>query len=97
MTIKEIQDSIVDEFSLYEDWMDKYAYLIDLGKDCPVIEDQYKTDQYLIKGCQSRVWLHCEGRDGRLYFSADSDAVITKGIIYLLIRTGEGLSRRAVA
>ena len=90
MTIKEIQESIVDEFSLYEDWMDKYAYLIELGKDCPVIEEQYKTDKYLIQGCQSRVWLHCENRDGRLYFSADSDAVITKGIIYLLIRVFNG-------
>ena len=90
MTIKEIQESIVDEFSLYEDWMDKYAYLIELGKDCPVIEEQYKTDKYLIQGCQSRVWLHCENRDGRLYFSADSDAVITKGIITLLIRVLDG-------
>ena len=90
MTIQEIQESIVDEFSLYEDWMDKYAYLIELGKDCPVIEEQYKTDKYLIQGCQSRVWLHCENRDGRLYFSADSDAVITKGIIYLLIRVYNG-------
>ena len=70
--------------------MDKYAYLIELGKDCPVIEEQYKTDKYLIQGCQSRVWLHCENRDGRLYFSADSDAVITKGIIYLLIRVYNG-------
>ena len=90
MTIKELQEGIVDEFSMYEDWMDKYAYLIELGKECPVIEERYKTDQYLIKGCQSRVWLHCEGRDGRLYFSADSDAVITKGIICLLIKVYNG-------
>ena len=90
MTIKEIQDTIIEEFALYEDWMDKYAYLIDLGKECPLIDEKYKTDNYLIQGCQSRVWLHCEGRDGRLWFSADSDAVITKGIIYLLIRTYSG-------
>ncbi len=90
MTIKEIQDSIIDEFSLYEDWMDKYAYIIDLGKECPLIDEKYKNDKYLIEGCQSRVWLHCEMRDGRLWFSADSDAVITKGIIYLLIRVFNG-------
>jgi len=96
MTIKEIQESIVEEFSLYEDWMDKYAYLIDLGKDCPAIEEQYKTDTYLIKGCQSRVWLHCENRDGRLWFSADSDAVITKGIIYLLIRVYNGQTAQEI-
>ena len=80
MTIQEIEDTIIDEFSCYDEWLDKYAYLIDLGK----------TDSNLIKGCQSRVWLSCEHRDGRLWFKADSDAVITKGIISLLIRALDG-------
>jgi cysteine desulfuration protein SufE len=86
MTIQEQQQAIVDEFSMFDDWMDKYAYLIELGKDLPEIEEKYKTKQYLISGCQSRVWLHAQMRDGRLVLSADSDAVITKGIVSLLIR-----------
>ena len=90
MTIQEIEDTIIDEFSCYDEWLDKYAYLIDLGKECPVIDEKDKTDSNLIKGCQSRVWLSCEHRDGRLWFKADSDAVITKGIIALLIRTFNG-------
>ena len=90
MTIPEIQDSIISEFALYDDWLDKYAYIIELGKDCPLIDEKDKTESNLIKGCQSRVWLSCEHRDGRLWFKADSDAVITKGIISLLIRTLDG-------
>ena len=90
MTIQEIEQQIVDEFANFEDWLDKYAYIIDLGKDCPAIEEKDKTEQNLIKGCQSRVWLSCEERDGRLYFRADSDAVITRGIITLLIRALDG-------
>ncbi len=90
MTIPEIQDSIISEFALYDDWLDKYAYIIELGKDCPLIDEKDKTENNLIKGCQSRVWLSCEHRDGRLWFKADSDAVITKGIISLLIRTLDG-------
>ena len=90
MTLKEKQDGIVDGFSLYDDWLDKYAYIIELGKDCPLIDEKDKTENNLIKGCQSRVWLSCEHRDGRLWFKADSDAVITKGIISLLIRTLDG-------
>ena len=90
MTIQEIEDTIIDEFSCYDEWLDKYAYLIDLGKECPVIDEKDKTDSNLIKGCQSRVWLSCEYRDGRLWFKADSDAVITKGIISLLIRALDG-------
>ena len=90
MTIQEIENTIVEEFSCYEEWLDKYAYLIDLGKECPVIDEKDKTDSNLIKGCQSRVWLSCEYRDGRLYFRADSDAVITRGIISLLIRALDG-------
>ena len=90
MTIPEIQDSIISEFALYDDWLDKYAYIIELGKECPLIDEKDKTESNLIKGCQSRVWLSCEHRDGRLWFKADSDAVITKGIISLLIRTLDG-------
>ncbi len=90
MTIKEIEETIIDEFSLYDEWLDKYAYLIALGKECPLIDEKDKNDSNLIKGCQSRVWLSCEHRDGRLWFRADSDAVITKGIISLLIRALDG-------
>ena len=90
MTIKEIQDSIVEEFSMFDDWMDRYAMLIEMGKDCPMIDAQYRNDNYLINGCQSRVWLHAKMDDGKVYFSADSDAVITKGIINLLIKVLSG-------
>ncbi len=90
MTIKEIQDSIVEEFSMFDDWMDRYAMLIEMGKDCPIIDAQYRNDNYLINGCQSRVWLHARLDDGKVYFSADSDAVITKGIINLLIKVFSG-------
>ena len=90
MTIKEIQDSIVEEFSMFDDWMDRYAMLIEMGKECPIIDPQYRNDHYLINGCQSRVWLHAEKRDGKIYFTADSDAVITKGIINLLIKVFSG-------
>lgn len=90
MTIQEIEQQIIDEFANFDEWLDKYSYLIELGKDCPVINEKDKTESNLIKGCQSRVWLSCQQRDGRLYFAADSDAVITKGIISLLIRTFDG-------
>jgi cysteine desulfuration protein SufE len=90
MTIKEIQKQIIEDFSMLDDWMDRYAMLIEMGKECPIIDDQYRNDQYLINGCQSRVWLHAELKDGKLYFTADSDAVITKGIIYLLIKVFSG-------
>ena len=90
MTIKEIQDSIVDDFSMFDDWMDRYAMLIEMGKECPIIDAQYRNDNYLINGCQSRVWLHAELKDGKVYFTADSDAVITKGIINLLIKVFSG-------
>ena len=90
MTIKEIQDSIVEEFSMFDDWMDRYSMLIEMGKDCPIIDAQYRNDNYLINGCQSRVWLHAEMKDDKVYFSADSDAVITKGIINLLIKVLSG-------
>jgi len=90
MTIQEIEQSIINEFACYDEWLDKYAYIIELGKECPVIDEKDKTDNNLIKGCQSRVWLSCEYRDGCLWFRADSDAVITKGIISLLIRALNG-------
>jgi cysteine desulfuration protein SufE len=87
MTIKETTDQIIEEFEMFDDWMDKYNYLIDLGKSLPLIDDKYKTDSNLITGCQSRVWLHSELIDGKVVFTADSDAVITKGIVNLLVRT----------
>ncbi|MDP3453776.1 MAG: SufE family protein [Bacteroidales bacterium] len=90
MTIKEIEQQIIDEFSIFTDWMDKYEYLIELGKSVPVIEESGKQDSNLIKGCQSRVWLNATFNDGILYFTADSDAIITKGIISLLIRVYSG-------
>ena len=90
MTIQEIGNQIIDEFSEFDDWMDRYAYIIELGRECPVIDEKDKTESNLIKGCQSRVWLSCEQRDGRLFFKADSDAVITKGIVSLLIRAFDG-------
>jgi len=90
MTIKEKQEKVVGEFSMFEDWMDKYAYLIELGKELPVIDEKFKTQQYLISGCQSRVWLHAGLQDGKIVFTADSDAVITKGIVSLLVRVLSG-------
>jgi cysteine desulfuration protein SufE len=86
MTIQEKEQDIIDEFSIYDDWMDKYEYIIELGKDLPIIADELKTEERLIKGCQSRVWLHADIDNGKMKFSADSDAIITKGIIALLIR-----------
>jgi len=86
MDIYEVEQNIITEFDSFEDWMDKYNYIIELGKDLPLIDEQYKTDQYLISGCQSQVWLHAEFKDGKVVYTADSDAIITKGIIHLLIR-----------
>lgn len=85
MTINEIQDSVIDEFSAFDDWMDKYALLIDLGNSLPVLEEKYKTESNLIEGCQSRVWLQADYVDGKIFFKGDSDAVIVKGIVSLLI------------
>ena len=87
MKIKDIQDEIVEEFGIFETWMDKYEYLIELGKSVPVIDEINKTDDNIIKGCQSKVWLHAEQDEGVIRFYADSDAIITKGIVSLLIRT----------
>jgi cysteine desulfuration protein SufE len=87
MQIKEIQEEIVDEFSMFDDWMQRYEYMIELGKSLPLIDEKYKTDDNTIKGCQSKVWVHAEMNDEKLIFTADSDAIITKGIIAILIRT----------
>ena len=86
MTIKEIQNEIIDEFSMFDDWMQRYEYIIELGKSLPIINEEYKTDENLIKGCQSKVWLHGEQKDDTIVFTADSDAILTKGIIAILIR-----------
>ena len=90
MTIAETEQQIIDEFANFDEWLDRYAYLIDLGRECPVIDERDKTEQNLIRGCQSRVWLSCTFSDGVLHFRADSDAVITRGIITLLIRALDG-------
>ena len=86
MTIKELQDEIIDEFAMFEDWMERYEYIIEMGKSLPLIENQYKTNDNLIKGCQSKVWLHANYTNNKLIFTADSDAILTKGIIALLLR-----------
>ena len=86
MTINEIQDEIIEEFSGFDDWMDKYQLLIDLGGEQPPLEEKYKTEQNLIDGCQSRVWLQADYADGKIHFTAESDALIVKGIVALLIR-----------
>lgn len=86
MTLNEEQDAIIEEFEAFEDWMDRYNYLIELSRDLPQIDSIYKTNDYLINGCQSRVWLNADLKDNFVVFSADSDAIITKGIIALLIR-----------
>jgi len=86
MTIKEIQEEIIDEFSMFDDWMQRYEYIIDLGKNLPLIQEEYKTDDNIIKGCQSKVWLKGEQKDDTIVFTADSDAILTKGIIAILIR-----------
>ncbi len=87
MTIQEIQAEIVDEFSMFDDWEERYQYMIDLGKDLPLIEAAYKTDEFIIKGCQSKVWVHAGLVEDKVVFTADSEAIITKGIIAILIRT----------
>ena len=89
-TINETQDEIVNEFSEFEDWMDKYALLIDLGNSQESLDEQYKTPENLIEGCQSRVWLHADYHDGKVYFHAESDAIIVKGIVSLLIQVLSG-------
>ena len=86
MTIKEIQEEIIDEFNLLDDWMERYEYLIELGKSLPIIDQQYKLDENIIKGCQSKVWLYSEMNNTKINFTADSDAILTKGLVALLLR-----------
>lgn len=86
MTIKEIQEEIIDEFEMFEDWMERYEHLIELGKSLPIIDEQYKVDENTIKGCQSKVWLHSDFQNGKIHYSADSDAILTKGLVALLLR-----------
>jgi len=90
MTIEETEKEITEEFEMFDDWMQKYEYLIDLGKSLPVISEEYKTDDKIIKGCQSRVWLHSELKDGKIVYTADSDAIITKGMVALMVRVLSG-------
>ncbi|MGB0836909.1 MAG: SufE family protein [Flavobacteriaceae bacterium] len=86
MTIKEIQEEIIDEFAMFDDWMERYEYLIDLGKSLPLIDSQYKVKENLISGCQSKVWIHSDLEANGIHFTADSDAILTKGIVALLLR-----------
>lgn len=94
--IADIQNEIISEFNFFPDWTEKYEYLIELGKKLPLIKDQYKDEEHLIKGCQSRVWLHAENKDGLVLYTADSDAIITKGIIALLLRVLSGQTPQAI-
>lgn len=96
MTIAEIQDEIIDEFAFFDDWMQRYEHMIALGKSLPLIAPQYKTDEFIIKGCQSKVWLHAELLNGQVMLTADSDAIITKGIVALLTRVFSGQSPEAI-
>ena len=96
-SINEIQDDIIEDFSMYEDWNDKYEYLIEFGKSLPMIDEKYKTEENRIHGCQSRVWLHGQVIDGKLYFYADSDAIITKGIVGLLVKVLSGHTPKEIA
>ena len=97
MTLEEKKQSIVEDFSLYEEWLDKYEYLIELGKSLAPFPEEKKTEERLIKGCQSRVWLDSELKDGKLYFMADSDAIITRGIISLLVSVYSGRTPGEIA
>jgi cysteine desulfuration protein SufE len=90
MSIEEREKELVEEFALFDDWMGKYEYIIDLGKDVPMIDDKYKDENHLIKGCQSKVWLHSEMKDGHIYYTADSDAMITKGLVAMVVSVLSG-------
>lgn len=96
-SLQEAENEVVDTFSMYDEWLDKYEYLIDLGKNLEAYTEEYKTEDKLIKGCQSRVWLDYKVQDGRIYFKADSDAIITKGIISLLISVYSGRTPEEIA
>ena len=97
MSLEEKKQQVIEDFSIYDEWLDKYEYLIELGKNLEPFPEEKKTEEYIIKGCQSRVWLDSEERDGRLYFTADSDAIITKGIISLLIGVYSGCTKEEIA
>ena len=97
MTINEIQDELIEDFAFYQDWMEKYEYIIQLGKELPLIDEANKQGQYIIKGCQSKVWLFPEVKDGKLYFTADSDAVITKGLVSLMVKVLSGHRPKEIA
>lgn len=96
MTINEQQDEIIEEFEQFPDWMEKYEYIIQLGKELPLIAEEYKIDANLIRGCQSRVWLHPEYKEGKILFTADSDALITKGLISMVVRVLSGHSPKEI-
>ena len=96
MSIQDIQDEIIDEFSMFDDWEERYQYMIDLGKDLPLIDTHYKIDENLIRGCQSKVWVHAQMEDEKVVFTADSDAIITKGIIAILIRVFSNQHPKAI-
>jgi cysteine desulfuration protein SufE len=96
-TIQEMQEEIIEDFAMFDDWMQKYEYLIALGKELSPIKEQYKTEENLIKGCQSRVWLHAEHTEGKIIYTADSDAIMTKGIIAILINVLSGQSPSEIA
>lgn len=97
MTINESQDKIIDDFAMFEEWSDKYEHIIQMGEDLPPIDEKYKTDENLIRGCQSKVWLHADYREGRLYFTADSDAQITKGLVALVVAAVSGQTPSDIA
>lgn len=96
MSIENIQNEIVEEFSMFEDWMERYEYMIELGKSLPLIDSNYKTDDNIIKGCQSKVWLHADFEQDKVTFTADSDAIITKGIVAILIRVFTNQTPQAI-
>jgi len=97
MTINEIQDELIEEFAFFEDWMEKYEYIIQLGKELPLIDDKYKTEEYRIKGCQSQVWLRPDVEEGLVHFKADSDALITKGLVSLMVKVLTNHSPKEIA
>jgi len=96
MAINEIQNELIEDFAFFTDWMEKYEYIIQLGKEVPLINEQYKTEEYIIKGCQSKVWLYPEVKDGKVYFTADSDAIITKGLVSLMVKVLSGHTAKEI-
>ncbi len=96
MTIEAIQNEIIDEFSMFEDWEERYQYMIDLGKSLPLIDTQFKTEDNIIKGCQSKVWVHATLQENKVTYTADSDAIITKGIVALLVRVFSNQHPKAI-